>query len=169
MELQPRYNLNMSTEPNNEEYQVVWEKWNDPYGDGAEEEMSNDDDTSDGFNELEENGDIILNDLEDMKKSMLQKPLKIIMTPAGIVPITEYTTPSKIFNFWTGHTNFSITEDIKDIVEHTEGVETLDVFTRYRMKVGIGKIFSSATVMNTITRNLTTYMQSLKNAGTKKA
>jgi len=119
MELQPRYNLNMSTEPNNEEYQVVWEKWNDPYGDGAEEEMSNDDDTSDGF--------------------------------------------------WTGHTNFSITEDIKDIVEHTEGVETLDVFTRYRMKVGIGKIFSSATVMNTITRNLTTYMQSLKNAGTKKA
>ena len=68
----------------------------------------------------------------------------------GLVPLTEYTIPSKIFNFWVAHTNFSITDAVAQIVDEAEGVETLDIFTRYRMRIGVGHVFDSQLVKSHI-------------------
>jgi hypothetical protein len=45
------------------------------------------------------------------------------------------------FNFWILHTNFNITfVDWKNIAEF-EGIETLDGISKYRVRIGIGKLF----------------------------
>jgi hypothetical protein len=77
----------------------------------------------------------------------------------GIVPINEYTASSKIFNFWTGHTNFSITPNIANIIESVDGVETLDIFTRYRFRIAIGKIFNSGEVMNKVSSSIYSHLE----------
>ena len=72
----------------------------------------------------------------------------------GIIPYNEYTASSKIFNFWTGHTNFNIIDSVAYSIETTEGVETLDIFTRYRFRIGIGKAFEDREVMRSIEKKM---------------
>ena len=84
------------------------------------------------------------------KNSKKTSSIRVMATPMGIIPITENTSSSKIFNFWMGHTNFSITHRVAEIIEETEGVETLDVFTRYRFRIAIGKVFTDSSVMKNI-------------------
>jgi hypothetical protein len=68
----------------------------------------------------------------------------------GLIPYTENTASSKIFNFWVGHTNFNLSKKVVDIIEDADGVEVLDVFTRYRFRIAIGKVFDDARVMTNI-------------------
>lgn len=84
------------------------------------------------------------------KNTKKSSSIRVMATPMGIIPITENTSSSKIFNFWMGHTNFSITHRVAEIIEETEGVETLDVFTRYRFRIAIGKAFTDSSVMKNI-------------------
>lgn len=125
----------------NEDNLIVWQKWFDPFGD---------DDTPDLNDTYPEDGESedIDGQYEEMGK--IQKPLRAIATPMGLIPYTENTASGKIFNFWVGHTNFNINNDIVDIIENTDGVETLDVFTRYRFRIAIGKVFDDAKVMKKI-------------------
>jgi hypothetical protein len=81
-----------------------------------------------------------------------------MMTPLGIMPLNLLST-SEIFNFWIGHTNFNIVKDIADIIEESEGVETLDIITRYRFRVGIGKVFKDRDVMKQINDNVKKYTE----------
>ena len=85
--------------------------------------------------------------------------VRVIATPMGLIPYNEYTASGKIFNFWNGHTNFSISQNIVNILESTEGVETLDIFTRYRFRVGIGKIFDETSVKQKIWDNINDYFK----------
>ena len=80
----------------------------------------------------------------------MDRPTKVIATPMGIIPMNEYTCSSKIFNFWTGHANFDLTEEVADIIETSPGVESLNIFTRYRFRIGIGKAFKDAEIMKLI-------------------
>lgn len=165
MTLQQKYQIGNMFPQSTKEYKVVWEKWNDPYGDDNEDDNDSDEGNIPSFLK----GDLALSEeLEDMKEALSKKPMKVIMTPVGIVPLTEYTSPSKIFNFWVGHTNFSITNDVRKIIEKTDGVETLDIFTRYRLKIGIGKVFSASDVMSNITKKLQNHMRTKENARPKK-
>lgn len=50
------------------------------------------------------------------------------------------------FNLWLGHTNFDIDELVLSQIEETEGVESVDVFSPYRMRVGIGLMFDEVNV-----------------------
>jgi len=75
---------------------------------------------------------------------------KAVATPMGIIPINESTTSGKVFNFWVGHTNFNISKPIAEVIENAEGVETLDIFTRYRFRISVGKAFDDSTVMRNI-------------------
>ena len=77
----------------------------------------------------------------------------------GLIPYNEYTASSKIFNFWIGHTNFNLSKKIANIIEKTDGVETLDVFTRYRFRIGIGKVFEDRDVMKNIENNVKQHEQ----------
>lgn len=123
---------------NKAENLIVWQKWFDPFGEDEDNhnfEDENDYDNADMFNAN-------------------NKPLKAIATPMGIIPYTENTASGKIFNFWIGHTNFNISNDVVSTIENTEGVETLDVFTRYRFRIGIGKVFDESKVKTTIAKNI---------------
>jgi len=58
------------------------------------------------------------------------------------------------FDCWMGHTNFNITEDIKDELDKTEGVEVLKICSRYRFFVGIGKMFDFTDVRKKIEQSI---------------
>lgn len=127
-------------------YQIIWEKWVDPFGDDIEETRWN--------NYDEDNDDIDnLSTQQELFKNK-GKPVKVISSPMGLIPYNEYTSSSKIFNFWVGHTNFNLSKSIVDIIENCEGVEILDVFTRYRFRIAIGKCFDDKEIMSQIKENI---------------
>jgi hypothetical protein len=133
----------MSTKDQN---MIIWQKWQDPFGEQEDdlEKIEYDDKFYD-----DENNDL---GVEELIKSDIvnRKQIKVIATPMGIIPINENTASGKIFNFWIGHTNFDITKKIFEIIEKIDGVETLDLFTRYRFRISVGKAFTDSFVMQSI-------------------
>lgn len=133
---------------------IIWQKWIDPFGEDAELPPASDDGLGD-FIDDDEPENI---DSEDQSSppNMPHKrsSVKVIATPMGIIPMNENTASGKIFNFWLGHTNFTLTKNLVNTIEHTDGVETLDVFTRYRFRVAIGKAFIDSDVMRDINKNV---------------
>jgi len=120
---------------------IVWEKWIDPFGQALEEAK-----WTDYENEIDTIDDIEYIDDDEME----MRPIKAIATPMGIIPYNELTAPSSLFNFWVGHSNFDINKKIANIIEKSEGVEILDIFTRYRFRIGIGKCFNDSETMKLI-------------------
>jgi hypothetical protein len=123
---------------------IIWEKWTDPFGEDLDETKWNhyDDENMDETTEIFD---------QEILKSKFTKPIKVIASPMGLIPYNEYTASSKIFNFWVGHTNFNLTKEISNIIEKCAGIEVLDIFTRYRFRIGIGKCFIDSDVMSDIT------------------
>lgn len=125
---------------------IIWEKWKDPFG--ADEEETNEqqwpkDDEYDQDNESK----------IDIKQT------RVMVTPMGLIPFSENTDASKIFKFWLAHTNFTISPKIVSIIEKIEGVETLDIYTRYRFRISVGKGFNDRDVMSNINSTLYTYIE----------
>lgn len=136
---------------------IVWEKWRCPFGTNlADEEWPGALSPPHRVDsELEFDEDNII---EEELPFHLGKNTQLISTGLGIIPLTEYTNPAKIFNFWTGHTNFPITHKVKDIIDNVDGVELLTIFTRYRLRVGIGKLFTDGQVMREINKRVSEYL-----------
>lgn len=65
----------------------------------------------------------------------------MLVSPVQHHPSTEYLCDIDEFDFRIMHTNFNITGDVAEVIEGVDGVETLEIFTRYRARVGIGKCF----------------------------
>jgi hypothetical protein len=139
---------------------IVWQKWIDPFL-GSHYEHTHE--TLDDM--LEEPS--FINDMEEEKyadqesqeeslenENNKKQAIKAIITPMGVIPLDEYSASSKIFNFWMGHTNFNISKKISNLIDETDGVETLDIFTRYRFRIGIGKLFKPSDVMSNISSNV---------------
>lgn len=118
---------------------IVWEKWVDPL---------DFDDTDDQVGAEPEFID------EDADRSSAPKfeikKIRAIATPMGIIPIGNQVSDSNLFNFWVGHSNFNITAKVAEIIEQSEGVESLDIFTRYRFRISVGKAFDDSSVMRNI-------------------
>ena len=138
---------------------IVWEKWYSPFGEDDENVIDQDleslieeeleDDLDSAFEPDQES--------EQENKIAISKHLfsqKFMITPMGVMPITENTDSSRIFNFWTGHTNFNISKTIASIIESCDGVESLDVFTRYRFRISVGKVFKESEVMSNINKTI---------------
>ena len=147
-----------------QKYKIIWEKWKDPFGIDPEEDLSIDSQdygTENYAAEDYEEEDIKTEDniTKDMLKNAKEVRCKIIITPFGAIPYNENTASSKIFNFWTGHTNFSITKPIAEIMEHAEGIESFDIFTRYRFRISVGKAFQDSTVMRSINKQVYSYLE----------
>jgi len=140
--------------------QIIWEKWRDPYGyddmlDINDQIMNMDSEEPEDFiDSPESNNEEKSNNIKNISNNFFKPKMPFMFTPMGIIPYTENTACSKIFNFWTGHTNFNISNKICDIIENTEGIETFDIFTRYRFRVGIGKAFTDSTVMRDINHHI---------------
>lgn len=92
----------------------------------------------------EDFGDSEFKDEMDHQIMESHQDVKCIMTPLGVIPMTEHTDPFVQFNFWTGHTNFGITNGLLKELAKVPGVEIIDVLscTRYRFRVAIGKAFT---------------------------
>lgn len=118
---------------------IIWEKWIDPYAPNI------DDIEWPGYEDSEYENNIDHN---------AYNKINAIVTRMGIIPYNEHTDCTKIFNFWIGHSNFDLTQDIVDKIQIVEGVETLDIFTRYRFRISFGKAFNDRDVINNI-NNLT--------------
>ncbi|NBU33486.1 hypothetical protein EBS40_02535 [bacterium] len=124
---------------------IIWQKWLDPFGDDSEESKWTD----------YENEHMIDTKIDEENKPIIKgRPVKVIASPMGLIPYSEHTASGRIFNFWTGHSNFNLSDNIIDYIEQIDGVETLDVFTRYRFRIAIGKCFDDSIVMNSINQKL---------------
>jgi hypothetical protein len=124
---------------------IIWQKWSDPFGE-KDDEVS--DELDNFYDEDEDEDDFVEENINSVINQ--PKPIKVIATPMGIIPINDNTASGKIFNFWMGHTNFNITAEIAKIIEACDGVECLNVFTRYRFRIAIGKAFTDSVVMKSI-------------------
>lgn len=139
---------------------IIWEKWRDPYGsDDSPDIQGLIEDIVSKKIEEQDNTEEEQTDIEQENIGFIKHKLPMMITPVGLIPLTENTAPGKIFNFWTGHSNFNITHKISDIIEATEGVETLDIFTRYRFRISIGKAFKDADVMHDINKQIYSYLE----------
>lgn len=141
---------------------IIWEKWRDPFGDKDEDiDIEQDDGLGDFFDADNDQKDSD-QDIASIDQKFLSKQIKVIATPMGIIPINDNTASGKIFNFWVGHTNFNITKGVSNVIETSDGVETLDVFTRYRFRIGIGKAFKDSIVMKTIQESIYEHIEENK-------
>ncbi len=123
---------------------VKWVKWVDPFQ-APEKDVDADDEVrayKDSYEKTE----------QLMTKERYNGPL--LVGPMGVIPINETNSPSKVYNFWMLHTNFNLGKEVVEILEKCDGVETLDVFTRYRARIGIGKIFDEDKVKKRIKKAL---------------
>lgn len=134
---------------------IIWEKWRDPLGYDDIEDRFIDRNNND-FDEENKDDD----DEKENSVNIRNVKEQFVLTPLGLIPLTENTVSSKIFNFWTGHTIFPITKKAASIIENTDGVETLDVFTRYRFRISIGKAFKDSVVLREINDSIHAYLES---------
>ncbi len=135
---------------------IVWEKWSDPFGQEMDDAKWTDYDNqiSNNFvDPMEDEYDE--EEIEEDEQQIIEPPsmpkgIRVIASPMGLIPYNELTAPCKIFNFWVGHTNFNISPKVAKIIEESDGVEILDIFTRYRFRIAIGKCFTDADTMKNI-------------------
>jgi hypothetical protein len=126
---------------------IVWEKWVDPFGGELDDAKWTDYDNE--IDELDDE-DIIDEETGEYENFSRKRTIKAIATPMGLIPYNELTAPGKIFNFWVGHTNFDITKNIASTIEKCEGIEILDIFSRYRFRIAVGKCFNDSEIMTKI-------------------
>lgn len=111
---------------------IVWEAWQDPLN-GNLDKFSNFEDDGIAYNKFP--GEIDIEDCDENTIFALKND-KIMSTPHGLLSMTENTLAANRFEFWLIHTNFDIRRDFVEKIEKIHGVETIDVFTRYRMRIG---------------------------------
>lgn len=97
--------------------------------------------------------DLSEEELEEMERIMEEEGFGI-QNNEQMINISE-SLASEIslatnFECWIGHTNFNLTENIKDKLDQIEGVEMLKVYSRYRFLVGIGRMFDFSDVRKNI-------------------
>jgi len=135
---------------------IFWEYWIDPYGDNLDSlnPISEDEDL-DNYDscKYEKIGDENEQNINE-QGFITKKPYKLAITQVGVIPFYEHSLPSKIFKFWVGHTNFNISPKVAIAIENTDGVEVLNIFTRYRFRIAIAKSFDSKSVRKNIQENV---------------
>ncbi len=132
------------------ENRIVWLKWVDPLGHLVKDDDDDDDDegleyqaSHDSF--IEEEANVYRPNQPNQGNTG-----PMLMGPMGPIPIREDNLPGRIFNFWMGHCNFGITYEVAKKIAEVPGVETLDIFTRYRFRIAVGKSFNQTQVKSDI-------------------
>lgn len=148
-----------------EDYDIGWEKWVDAYDQELEGKTDMDELEELTPDELEELGI----DPELFEQEKMSPMIKSIMTPYGLMPLTEQSLASRHFKFWVGHTNFKLgdgvntsVEDFSEILGDVSGVESIDIMTPYRFRISIGKMFKDREVMDNIKKSLVTFVKSIE-------
>ena len=138
-------------------YDVYWEKWIDAFEEEGES-------FSEAISEAEEeltNEELLENEHLFQEVSHVRS----IVTPFGILPLTEQTMASKHFKFWVGHSNFKLTKDFYTVIGQHPGIETLDILTPYRFRIAVGKMFTDRDVMIGVRDEMVQYVASAQPSG----
>ena len=138
-------------------YDVYWEKWIDAFED-------EDESFSEAVSEAEEE----LTHEELLENEHLFQEVshvRSIVTPFGILPLTEQTMASKHFKFWVGHSNFKLTKDFYTVIGQHPGIETLDILTPYRFRIAVGKMFTDRDVMIGVRDEMVQHVASAQPSG----
>ena len=108
---------------------IAWENWKEKV------------DYSPPENKLDE---AVEEDEDAIEKSLLSamEIPRLVQTPLGIFHYEDKLKPSEKFDCWIGYTNFDITQNISDLIECVDGVEALEVMSRYTFFLGVGKMFN---------------------------
>lgn len=93
-------------------------------------------------------------ELEQMEEILREDPNIANNQESQMLNITE-SLANEIslatnFDCWIGHTNFNLTEQLKDQLDSIEGVEMLKIYSRYRFLVGVGRMFDFSEVRKNI-------------------
>ena len=134
-------------------YDVYWEKWIDIYEQEMEEEQSVIEQLKSMDFEFSEEEQNLYDELAEEGMPGF-KSIKTIMTPFGMMPLTEQSLASNYFKFWTGHTNFKLLKSHIHTISMVDGVETIDVLTPYRFRIGVAKLFVDRDVMSNVRKML---------------
>ena len=121
---------------------IAWENWKEKV-DYSPPEINEPDET------LEE-------DVDGLEKSLLSamEIPRLVQTPLGIFHYEDKLKPSEKFDCWIGYTNFDITGNVRDIIESVDGVEALEIMSRYTFFLGVGKMFKFRDVRTRIEKNI---------------
>ena len=98
-------------------------------------------DNSPPENKLEESTEEDEDAIEKSLLSAMEIP-RLVQTPLGIFHYEDKLKPSEKFDCWIGYTNFDITQNVSDLIECVDGVEALEVMSRYTFFLGVGKMFN---------------------------
>ena len=99
--------------------------------------------------EVSEETEIDYSQEEEVEK---EEPVMVNVTN----DLSNEITLSANFDCWMGHTNFNLTEDIKDNLNKIDGVEVLKICSRYRFFIGIGRMFDFSDVRKKIEKEIMT-------------
>jgi hypothetical protein len=142
---------------------MLFEKWRSPWGEPEDFEVlkqnlkhQHEKETAEKDEIFGDEDDDMLDelDMDEIAESLTTPKLKAIITQIGVIPMEDHTNIGKIFNFWTIHTNFRLTNDIREIIDNTDGIETFDIYSPYRWRIAIGKAFNSSEVKQNLMKNL---------------
>jgi len=147
-------------------YDVYWEKWIDAYSPEVEIDIP---EPPEEFSEFSEGPEALSFEEELGAEFKKLKNIQTIFTPFGILPLTEQSLASTYFKFWVGHTNFRITPSFYNIISKVEGVESIDIFTPYRFRIGIATLFKDRTVMAQIRKKTVDYIKEIQDASSQKS
>lgn len=138
---------------------IVWQKWQDPFSDESVYASPDDFVKSPNFiDDINNNHYSNDDDSDEHENNFTKKHIKAIITPFGLMPYNDQYNIGSSFNFWIGHTNFDLTPKITVLIENNEGVEVLDVYTRYRFRIGIGQLFNSSETLSNINQSVYHYL-----------
>ncbi|HAT66748.1 MAG TPA: hypothetical protein DCS66_19520 [Flavobacteriaceae bacterium] len=147
----------MNDMPKPSGYDVYWEKWIDAFEDEDE-----------SFSEAVSEAEQELTHEELLENEHLfheVSHVRSIVTPFGILPLTEQTMASKHFKFWVGHSNFKLTKDFYTVIGQHPGIETLDILTPYRFRIAVGKMFTDRDVMIGVRDEMVQHVASAQPSG----
>lgn len=133
------------------DFDVYWEKWIDAYEQELEEEKQLFEQlTAEELDEL----NISFEDLQEPYNKVSH--VRSVMTPFGIIPLTEQSLASNHFKLWVGHSNFKILKSHVSVIGSVAGVETVDILTPYRFRISVAKLFVDRDVMVDVRKALLT-------------
>lgn len=98
---------------------------------------------------VDENSD----DEDGDEDNVLDEPHQSVMMPISPQLINDIQVIST-FDCWIGHTNFNLTNAIKDKLNKVDGVELLKIYSRYRFLIGVGHMFNFKEVRKNIEKTL---------------
>ena len=122
---------------------IAWERWDE---DVVEQEM-----VENFFAQFETEEE--LEEAQDAL-SFLEKIPSLVTTPMGMYQLHDKMNIMNQFDCWMGYTNFDITTSVQEVLESVEGVELLEVMSRYRFFLGVGKLFNFPDVRISIEEQL---------------